>query len=86
LGSTPQWAEAQKHLPKESNAVFYLDITGARGLAEGTMPQDEKQEYEESAAPFLRPFKYLALGSSASSGSDGNIANSHSVVFLGISK
>jgi hypothetical protein len=86
LGSTPQWAEAQKHLPKESNAIVYLDITGARGLAEETMPQDEKQEYEESAAPFLRPFKYLALGSSASSSSDGNIANSHSVVFLGISK
>ncbi len=86
LGSTPQWKDVSKHLPNNSNAIMYLDITGIRTIAERVMPSDGKQEYEQSAAPFVRPFKYLALGSAASPGSEGSLTRSHSILFLGISK
>src|SRR5207253_2109204 len=68
FGTSPQWQDASKHLPKDSNAIVYLDVNGLRGVVEGTMSEDSKKEYEQSAAPFLRPFKYLTLGTAASPG------------------
>ncbi len=86
LGSTPRWQEASKHLPKDSNVLLYIDVSGLRQAIEGIIPADSKTEYEQSAAPFVRPFKYLTLGSAALPGSNGTLTRGHGILFLGISK
>ena len=86
LGASTQWQSVSKHLPKSSNAVVYVDIEGARKMAEGLMDEYGKQEYETSAAPFIRPIKYLVVGSEPLPGSDGSLTRSHTIIFLNISK
>jgi hypothetical protein len=86
LGAGDQWKSVSTHLPKDSNAVVYMDINGAREKFEASMDSFSKDDYETNAAPFVRPFKYLAVGSAPLPGSDGSLTSSHSIIFLGISK
>jgi hypothetical protein len=80
-GASAQWKDAASRLPKESNAFAYFDIKGMREMAERTLLQEDK-EYEEGAAPFVRPFKYLSIGGTTSV--EGEVYRSHGVLFLGI--
>lgn len=86
LGSTDVWRDVSRHLPRDSNSIMYLDIKGVRELAEGSMDGSDKSEYEESAAPFVRPFKYLLIGSATQASREGNLSRNHTVMFLGVSK
>lgn len=86
LGATDAWRATAKHLPTGSNLVGYLDVAALRNAAEQTMSGDSKQEYEQNAAPFLRPFKYILLGSSSQAPATGTLSRNHTVFFLGISK
>ncbi|MFL5731856.1 MAG: DUF3352 domain-containing protein [Chloroflexia bacterium] len=85
VGTTSQWQNASKHLPKDSNAIVYLDLGGIRGAVEGMMPPDGKTEYEQGVAPLVRPFKYITIGE-AGSGSNISLTKGHAVIFLGIGK
>lgn len=86
LGNTDAWRATAKHLPADSNLVGYLDVAAIRNAAEQMMSGDSKQEYDQSAAPFLRPFKYILLGSSSQAPATGTLSRNHTVFFLGISK
>lgn len=86
LGTTTQWRDISKRLPNDSNSIIYLDITGTRSAAETTMDSESKQSYDQDTAPFLRPFKYLLIGSATQASKDGNLSRNHTVIFLGIGK
>ena len=88
LGSTPQWQDVPRHLPKDSNTIFYMDINGMRSVFEHEMQSsgDDNSEYEKTAAPFIRPLKYLSVGSSTEAGTTDGMSHNHTVLFLGISK
>jgi hypothetical protein len=86
IGSTDQWREIAKHLPRDSNSIIYVDIKSIREFAEGVFPSDELPEYETNAAPFVRPFQYLLVGSATQATREGNRSRNHTVIFVGIGK
>ncbi len=86
VGSTDAWRPIAKHLPADSNVIGYLDFAGVRTFAEGTMQGEGKTNYEQSVAPFVRPFKYLLVGSATQRTREGTLSRNHTVLFLGISK
>ncbi|MEO8287686.1 MAG: DUF3352 domain-containing protein [Chloroflexota bacterium] len=86
LGSTAEWNDIKKHLIRDSNAIGYVDTTALRAIAEAEMDQDSRQEYDESFAPFIRPFKYVLLSSATQATKNGNLSRNHTGLFIGISK
>jgi hypothetical protein len=86
IGTTDAWRDTAKHLPANSNMIGWVDFNGIRELAEGQMDDAAYEEYETTGAPFIRPFKYLVMGSSSEAPQSGNLSRNHTVVFLGISK
>lgn len=87
VGTTDAWRATAKRLPDGSNLIGYVDFAGIRSAAEQTMSSSSKQQYEQNAAPFLRPFKYLLIGSSSQAPTTGGtLSRNHTVLFLAISK
>ena len=86
IGSTDAWRDTAKHLPKDSNLIGWLDFNGIRELAEGTLEGEGLDEYETTAAPFVRPIKYLLMGSSSQAPEGDKLSRNHTILFLGISK
>lgn len=86
LGTSDTWRAASKHLPDGSNLIGYVDFNGIRSTAEQTMDSASKQEYDQTVAPFIRPFKYLLVGSSSQAPATGTLTRNHTVLFLGIVK
>lgn len=87
FGSTTEWRDVSKHLPNDSNVIEYMDISGIRALVEESISGDAKQEYEQSAAPFLRPVKYFLVGSATQQAiANSSLSRNHTIVFLGISQ
>lgn len=88
FGSGSQWASVKSHLVKDSNVVAYVDITGVREALEKSLLQDDtaKSDYEQNAAPFVKPLKYLLIGSATQPAKNGTLSRNHSILFIGISK
>jgi hypothetical protein len=86
LGSTSEWAASKAHLPNDSNIIAYINLTGLRELAENSMSESDRQDYESNFAPFARPFKTFLLGSATQATKEGNLSRNHTVFFIGISK
>jgi hypothetical protein len=86
IGSTDAWRDTAKHLPQNSNLIGWVDFNGIRELAEGSMDDEAYNEYETTAAPFVRPFKYLLMGSSSQAPAAGKLSRNHTILFLGIGK
>ena len=88
FGSGSQWASVKTHLVKDSNVVAYVDITGVREALEKSLLQDDtaKSDYEQNAAPFVKPLKYLLIGSATQAAKNGALSCNHSILFIGISK
>ncbi|HKP54856.1 MAG TPA: DUF3352 domain-containing protein [Chloroflexia bacterium] len=79
FGTTPKWDEAKKNLPKDSNAILYVDVENIKTIFAGNLPPD--------AEPFLKPFKYVLIGSAVQVGPGSSTPNrSLSRIFFGISK
>jgi hypothetical protein len=56
-------------------------------MAERTMlTGSDKQEYETNVAPFVRPIKYLLMGSANQGNPSGSLTRNHTVLFVGIGK
>ena len=73
------------HLPANSNAILYLDLTTIRTAGvEAAIPADSKADYDAQAAPFVRPLQYLLAGGTSTL--NGTVNHSRSVFFLGIGK
>lgn len=73
FGVGPKWDEAKLKLPKDSNAVFYLDVDTLRSMFDADMPSE--------AQTFLKPFKYVVMGSANAAANRGVLR-----IFFGISK
>jgi hypothetical protein len=86
IGSTEQWREVAKHLPRDSNSIIYLDIKGVREVVEDDFLGGNAEEYETTVAPFVRPFQYLLVGSATQATREGDRSRNHTVIFLGIGK
>ncbi len=87
LGSTDTWRTVSPHLPRDSNIVAYLDLNASRTLAEGTISDsDTRANYDKTAAPFVRPFKYVLFGSATQPTKEGNLSRNHVQIFFGIGK
>jgi hypothetical protein len=86
LGTTDKWKDASRHLPADSNFIFYMDVTGIREMAEEMMDESAKQDYEENVAPFIRPFKYLLTGSASDAVRENEPVRGLVRLFIGIGK
>jgi hypothetical protein len=86
IGSTEQWREIAKHLPRDSNSIMYLDIKGALEFGESKYRSDSNNDSETAPVLFIRPFQYLLVGSSTQATREGNRSRNHTVIFLGIGK
>jgi hypothetical protein len=86
VGTTDTWRNTAKHLPQNSNILGWLDLSNIRELAEGKLDDTAFNDYETTAAPFVRPFKYLVMGSASEVPQSGKLSRNHTVLFLGISK
>lgn len=88
LGTSSDWNARKVHLPRDSNVIGYVDTDRVRQLVENTMSDssDSKQSYETNVAPFVRPLKYLILGSASQATKDSGVTLGHMILFLGISK
>ncbi|HYP39315.1 MAG TPA: DUF3352 domain-containing protein [Chloroflexia bacterium] len=86
IGSTEQWREVAKHLPRDSNSIIYLNIKGVREVVEDDFLGGNAEEYESTVAPFVRPFQYLLVGSATQATREGNRSRNHTVIFVGIGK
>jgi hypothetical protein len=86
VGTTEQWREVAKRLPRDSNSIIYLDIKGVRGVVEEGYLGGNAKEYETTVAPFVRPFQYLLVGSATQATREGDRSRNHTVIFLGIGK
>ncbi len=90
FGTSSQWNSAKAHLARDSNAIAYVDLTGLREYLESdfldTMGDETKSDYDQTVAPFVRPLKYLLVGSATQSAKSGQLSRNHTVLFLGISK
>lgn len=86
LGTTDQWNAAKAHLPRDSNNIIFFDLKTVRTLAENSMDEYSKPDYEQSIAPFVRPFKFLLLGSATQAAKNGTLSRNLTRIFIGISK
>jgi hypothetical protein len=88
FGSGSEWTSIKSHLAKDSNVVVYANITGVREAVETSFLQDEsaKKDYEQSAAPCVKPLKYLLVGSATQDAKNGTLSRNHTILFIGISK
>jgi hypothetical protein len=79
FGTTSKWADAKNNLPKDSNAILYVDLDTIRSMYENGIPSDMQ--------PVLKPFKYVVMGSAVQVPPGGSTPNrSLTRIFLGISK
>lgn len=86
IGTTDAWRDTAKHLPLNSNVVGWVDFNAIRELAEASMDDVAFEEYETTAAPFVRPFRYLLMGSTSEVPEGDRLSRNHTIIFLGISK
>lgn len=88
FGTGSEWANVKGHLARDSNIIGYVNITGVREMLETSFLTDEsaKSDYEQNAAPFIKPIKYFLLGSATQEAKDGALSRNHSIFFIGISK
>jgi hypothetical protein len=79
FGTTSKWTTAKNNLPKDSNAILYVDLDTIRSMFENGIPTDVQ--------PVLKPFKYVVMGSAVQVPPGGSNPNrSLTRIFLGISK
>ena len=88
FGTTGEWTNVKTHLTRDSNVIGYVNITGVREMLEANFLTDEsaKNDYEENAAPFIKPIKYFLIGSATQEAKDGALSRNHTIFFIGISK
>jgi hypothetical protein len=87
IGSTTEWRDRSKHLPRDSNVIFYADTTAIRDVAERSMlTGSDRQDYESTAAPLIRPIKYILMGSATQANREGSLSRNHTVLFVGVGK
>jgi hypothetical protein len=86
LGTTAKWKDAVRHLPKDSNLIGYFDTTAFLGIQEEGMSPEEKAEYEKNSSPFVRPLRYVLIGSATDPAKEGGMSRNLTRIFLGISK
>jgi len=79
FGTTPKWDDVERHLPKDSNTVMYVDIESIKGLFGSMLPPDVQ--------PFVNPFKYILIAGAVQA-APGNATPNRSLsrIFIGISK
>lgn len=75
FGTGAKWDEAKNNLPKDSNAIMYVDLDAIKAAYGSGMPSEVE--------PYLRPFKYVIIGSATQS---GGANRGLSRIFFGISK
>ncbi len=75
-----------RHLPKDSNLIGYVDITAIMAIQEEGMSPEDKAEYEKNSSPFVRPLKYVLVGSATDPAKEGEMSRNLTRIFLGISK
>lgn len=96
FGGTDEWKAISKHLPVDSNLIAYADVKAMREVSERNMPEEQEREYRQ-IAPFLRPVRYILVGSAnypnivdqaAQTKQPKPISKlrSHTVIFVGIEK
>jgi hypothetical protein len=86
FGTTDKWRSISSQLPDKSNLIGYLDVTTLREMSEQSMNQQQKGVYDQMAAPFLRPLKYILLGSVTDPTSTGEMSRNLTRIFVGIGK
>jgi hypothetical protein len=88
FGTTNQWNTAKSHLARDSNALAYVDLSKLREYLESTFGagSGDTADYDSTIGPFVRPLKYLLLGSATQSAKNGQLSRNHTVLFLGIDK
>jgi hypothetical protein len=90
LGTIDKWKSISSHLPEKSNLIGYLDVTTLREmieeLIERVMVPERKVDYDKTTAPFLRPLKYILLGSATDPTSTGEMSHNLTRIFIGIGK
>jgi hypothetical protein len=88
FGTTGEWANVKTHLTRDSNVIGYVNITDVREMLEANFLTDEsaKNDYDENAAPFIKPIKYFLIGSASQEAKDGTLSRNHTIFFIGISK
>ena len=89
FGTSTEWNNAKTHLARDSNAIAYANLTSLREYLETTFVDtlvEDRSDYDNNVAPFLRPLKYILVGSATQAARNGQLSRNHTVMFLGISK
>jgi hypothetical protein len=85
LGTTAAWRDTAMHLPRDSNTIAYVDLKALREYFERETDTASSETYDKDIAPFLKPIKYLLVGSAEhGTSSVGSRSRNHTVVFVGI--
>ena len=85
ITGTDEWREKAKPLPRYSNVIAHVDMGAVREAAEASPDiMRDRAAYERYAAPFLRPLKYVLIGSASYSPERAYLSRNHTVIFLGV--
>jgi hypothetical protein len=84
---TAEWREKAMVLPRYSNVIAHVDAGAVLAAVEGNggIVRD-RQAYERDVAPFLRPVRYVLIGSASYAARRVYLSRNHTVVFLGVGK
>lgn len=86
FGTTDKWKAVAGHLPQNSNLIGYLDATAFRETSERAITPEEKADYDKTAAPFLKPLKYILLASATEPPTVDVMSHNLTRIFIGIGK
>jgi hypothetical protein len=85
ITGTDEWREKAKPLPRYSNVIAHVDMEAVLQAAEDSPGiVRDRTAYERDAAPFLRPLKYVLLGSASFSSERAYLSRNHTVIFIGV--
>ncbi|HET9496496.1 MAG TPA: DUF3352 domain-containing protein [Chloroflexia bacterium] len=85
ITSTEEWRERAKPLPRYSNVIAHVDMGAVREAAEASPDiVRDREAYERDVAPFLRPLKYVLVGSASYAPERALLSRNHTVVFVGV--
>jgi len=86
LGTTDKWKDAVRHLPKDSNLIGYFDVAALITILEEGMTPEQKADFEQNLSIFVKPLKYVLVGSATDPAKEGEMSRNLTRIFLGISK
>ena len=82
---TPEWREKALVLPRYSNVIAHVDAGAVLATVEGNSDVvRDRQAYERNIAPFLRPVRYVLIGSASYAAQRVYLSRNHTVMFLGV--